>query len=63
MTRYRCGLCMVSPSRSPVEMDRDAIREHLAEYHNLSEGRIETYLSPVTGQQKTLLAATEGRSK
>jgi len=51
---------MVSPSRSPVENDRDAIREHLNDFHGLSKGSIETYLSPVTGQQQTLVAATDG---
>jgi len=59
--RFRCGLCMVSPSSDGFESDRETVRKHLHD-HNIPEESIETYLSPVRGEQSTLITATDGGS-
>ena len=54
--RYRCGLCMVSPSADGFEGDRETVRQHI-EDHNVLD--VELYLTQVSGEQMTLTTATK----
>lgn len=48
--KFRCGLCMVSPSRSPFTGDRETVRTHLLDGHGIPEDSLETYLGQATEQ-------------
>lgn len=53
---FRCGLCMVSPSRDGFEGSREDVVAHLRNHgeHGVREESIETYLCKIRGEQATL---------
>lgn len=50
--KYHCWLCMVSPRAEDIVADRETVRAHIEENHNVMD--IESYLYRQSGEQTTL---------